>query len=380
MPLEPFRLERYFAAHEFDTPVLLGVSDCETIAVGELLDLDPGARERFERLRLGYTRSDGSPALRAAIAESYADAIGPDDILVHAAGVEVVTTLMLAALRPGHRALVQMPCYQVLRTAPEVAGAVVDRLETTPDDGWAVRAEVVEAALRPETRLVVLNSPHNPTGAVVDPAELEAIAALCADRGVLLFVDEAYRGTRYAGPIDEPSAAELGSHVVSLGLVSKGYGLPGLRLGWLVCRDPALRAEVERAKDYTTICAPAPSEFLAEIAIRHRGLLLGRNRETLRAHRARLAEVLAARADLFDWVPPAAGPITLPTLTSDAVARLGDDPARAFSDRLRTEAGVLVVPGDLFDARVPAVRLGFGRASFPAGLARFAEWLDGAFR
>jgi aspartate/methionine/tyrosine aminotransferase len=382
MPIEPFHLERYFADFEFETPVLLGASDCETTSVGALFDLDPGARERFEALQLGYTHSEGDAGLRAAIAGSYGDAVGPGDVLVHAAGVEVVTTLMLAALEPGDRALVQMPCYQVLRTAPVMAGAAVDRLETDPADGWRVTAEAVAAALRPETRLVALNSPHNPTGRVVDAGELRKISDVCADRGVVLFVDEAYRGTRYDGPVDEFSAAELGEHVVTLGLVSKGYGLPGLRLGWLVCRDGHLRGAVERVKDYTTICAPSPSEFLAELAIRNRAALLARTRRRLRAHLDLLRPVLASRSALFDWIPPDAGPITFPTLTDEGVetllaAEAGQAPDdRRLAERIRTEAGVLVIPGRLFDARVPAIRIGFGRANFPQGLRRFAEWLD----
>ncbi len=387
MPIEPFHLERYFAEFEFDTPVLLGASDCETITVGELFELDPGSLERFQALPLGYTHSEGASDLRAAIAATYADPVSPDDVLVHAAGVEVVTTLMLATLEPGDRALVQMPCYQVLRTAPALARAEVDRLETDPRDGWRVSADRVEAAMRPGTRLVALNSPHNPTGRVIDEGELRSISELCAARGAWLFVDEAYRGTRYEGPVDEFSASELGDHVVTLGLVSKGYGLPGLRLGWLVCRDAALREAVERVKDYTTICAPAPSEFFAEIALRRRETLLGRTRARLRDHLALLAPVLRARSDLFDWVPPEAGPVTLPTLTERGVATLLRDERgtrstedlddRRLAQRIRTEADVLVVPGRLFDAPVPALRLGFGRANFPEGLARFAEWLDG---
>ncbi|MDT8367865.1 MAG: pyridoxal phosphate-dependent aminotransferase [Longimicrobiales bacterium] len=376
MSIEPFHLERYFADFEFETPVLFGASDCETTSVGALLDLDPAARERFEALPLSYTHSEGGREVRRAIAASYPARVGEDDILVHAAGVEVVTTLMLAALDPGDRVLVQAPCYQALRTAPEVAGAVVDRLETHPADGWRVTAEAVRAALTPRTRLVVLNSPHNPTGRVIEPSELAAIADLCAECGIRLFVDEAYRGTRFSGPIDEPSAVELGEHVAVLGLLSKGYGLPGLRLGWLVCRDRELRAAVERVKDYTTICAPAPSEFLAELAIRHRGVLLGRTRERLTTHLADLRELLEARADLFEWVAPDAGPITLPVVRPEAMKALGTAGDREVAERLRTEAGVLVIPGALFDAPAPSLRIGYGRANFGDGLQRFGEWLD----
>jgi len=378
MPIEPFHLERFFAAHEFETPLLLGASDCETLTIGDLLALEGDARERFEALALGYTHSDGGIELRAAIADSYPAPIEAGDVLVHAAGVEVVTTLMLATLEPGDRVLVQTPCYQVLRTAPVIAGAAVDRLETRPEEGWGVSVERVAAGLTDTTRLVVLNSPHNPTGRVIPRGELERIAELCRERGLLLFVDEAYRGTRYDGPTDEPSAAELGAHVATLGLVSKGYGLPGLRLGWLICRDPEVRAAVERAKDYTTICAPAPSEFLAALAVRHRTRVLGRTRERLRAHLELVSEVLRGRADLFDWVPPDAGPITLPTLSAEGVARLAsgtlDD--AALADRIRKEAGVLVAPGSLFDAPAPSIRLGFGRANLPEALARFGAWLE----
>jgi len=377
MPIEPFHLERYFADFEFETPILLGASDCESLTVGELLDFEPDARERFEAMRLGYTHSDGDARLRAEIAASYGDSIGPEDVLVHAAGVEVVTTLMLAALGPGDRALVQLPCYQVLRTAPIISGAEVDRLETRPEEGWSVTVEAVAAGLRPTTRTVVLNSPHNPTGRLIALDQLDAIAGLCAERGILLFVDEAYRGTRYDGPIDEPSAAELGRHVTTLGLVSKGYGLPGLRLGWLICRDPELRAAVERAKDYTTICAPAPSEFLSRLAIRHRGELLGRTRARLTAHLPALRELLARWADLFTWTPPDAGPITLPTLSPEGVRVLGagegDD--RGVAERIRREVGVLLVPGTLFDAPVPSLRFGFGRERFLEGLGRLEGWL-----
>ncbi len=378
MPIEPFHLERYFADFEFETPILLGASDCETMSVGELLDFDPSARDRLERMRLGYTHSNGDAELRRAIADGYADPVGPDDILVHAAGVEVITTLMLAVLEPGDRALVQMPCYQVLRTAPMMAGAEVDRLETDPDAGWRVTADAVEEALAPDTRLVALNSPHNPTGRVVSRADLERISELCRERDIVLFVDEAYRGTRYDGPVDEVSAAELGPHVVTLGLVSKGLGLPGLRLGWLVCRDPGLRDEVARAKDYTTICAPAPSEFLATIAVRNRDAILSATRARLRDHLELLTPALTSRPDLFDWVPPDAGPITFPTLRAEAVRAItgGEIDDGAVAERIRTEAGVLVIPGSLFDARVPALRIGFGRANFPEGLTRFETWLD----
>jgi aspartate/methionine/tyrosine aminotransferase len=367
VPVEPFLIERFFAAHEFTTPHLLGVSDCETRTVGELLALDPDAEERLRSLALGYTEGDGHAELRAAIAATY-ERLGPEDVLVHAAGVEVLLTVALAVLEPGDHAVVHHPGYQAQRTSAGVAGADVSLWWARPELGWAPDLDELAGLLdRPRTRLLVVTTPHNPTGYHFDETGLRHVLRLAEERGVTVLVDEAYRGTEYEVGARTPSAVDLSESACALGLTSKALGLPGLRIGWLATRDPALRASVALAKDYTSICAPAPSELLATIALRHWDRLLAETRVRLVRHLALFADFVGRHDGRFDWVPPRAGPVTFPTLEADRPEEL--------SRRLREEAGVLVVPGTVFDDTSREIRVGFGRADFPEGLACFDAWL-----
>lgn len=367
MPVEPFLIERFFARHEFTTPHLLGVSDCETLRVEELLALEPGAEEGLRSLRLGYTESEGSPELRQAIAATYTG-LNPDDILVHNAAVEVLLTVALAVLRTGDHAVVHHPGYQAQRTAAGIAGARVSLWRARPELAWAPDMEELPRLLaRPRTRLLVITSPHNPTGFHFDEATFRTVLRLAEARGVLVLVDEAYRGTEYEAGRKLPSAAEVSPWAGAVGVMSKGLGLPGLRLGWLATRNPALRKAVAEAKDYSSICSVAPAEYLAALGLRHAEQLLDRNRRLICRNLGLLRSVMNAHSDRFDWVPPQAGPVTFPTLRHE-------DPDD-FARRLREEAGVLVVPGTVFDEESRQVRLGFGRASFQQGLERFEAWL-----
>jgi len=263
---------------------------------------------------------------------------------------------------------VQTPCYQILRSAPAMTGAEVSLWAGKPEDDWAPDPRELARLIRPETRLIVINTPHNPTGHQFSREDLQWLLNLGEERGILILVDEAYRGAEY-DPADRlPSAAELSESACSLGLLSKGYGLPGLRVAWLATRNHKVREAVSVFKDYTTICSPGPSEFLGALALRHSDVLLQRTRERLNRNLS-LLEIFMDKYDgVFDWVRPNAGPITFPRLRSGSAADL--------SARLREEAGVLVVPGGLFDTDVEAIRIGFGRAGFPEGLEVMDHWME----
>lgn len=367
VPVEPFRIERFFAQHEFTVPHLLGVSDCETRTVGDLLALEPGALDELMSLRLGYTESPGHPALRAAIAD-FLDGLSPDDVVVHNAGVEAVLTAALAVLERGDHAVVHHPGYQAQRTAAAIAGARVSRWWARPENGWAPDLDALADLLdEPGTRLLVLTTPHNPTGYHFDEATFRDILALAEARGVVVLADEAYRGSEYDPARRLPPAAALSDTAISLGLVSKGLGLPGLRIGWLATRDARLRDAITAAKDYTSICSSAPSELLATVALRHRRTLLDETRSLLTRNLAVLRAFMARHDDRFDWVPPRAGPVTFPSLR--------DGNADDFARRARDEADVLVVPGSVFDASSSEIRIGFGRAGFVEALDHFDRWL-----
>lgn len=369
MKVEPFLLERFFAEHEFSARHLLCASDCETLSLGELLALEPGAKERFSALRLGYTETAGSPGLRRAIASLY-EGIGADDVLVFSGAEEAIFIFMNAVLAAGDGIVVHSPCYQSLASVAGAAGCRVTRWPAAAGRGWALDPGDLAALAVPGTRAVAVNFPHNPTGFLPERERFAAITELACRRGLILFSDEVYRFLEY-DPADRlPAACELYEKGVSLGVMSKAFGLAGLRLGWVACRDRGILRAMAGMKDYTTICAAASSEFLAEVALHRRKELLGRCLGTVRANLGLLERFLERHGDRFSWVRPKAGPVAFPAL------RLAED-SDDFCSRLLREQGVLLAPGRLFQAAPAHFRVGFGRADFADGLAGLERFLEG---
>jgi aspartate/methionine/tyrosine aminotransferase len=356
----PFLLERYFADREFAAPYQLSGSDCETLSVGDLLALVPGAAPQLAELRLGYTEPAGVPALRAAIAALYDD-LTPDAVLVHSGAQEAVFTLANGLLRPGDHAIVQWPCYQSLSKPRWSEGAGFSRGRSPPAT-WAPDPDDLPKLLRPATRLLVVNSPHNPTGHHFDRGVFDAIVAFARRNGLVLLFDEVYRGLEFSAADRLPAACDAYERAVSLGVMSKAYGLPGLRVGWLASRDAGLLAGAASVKDYTTICGSAPSELLATAALAAGETILERNRGIVRSNLALLREFFARRADRFRWVCPRAGSVTFPTLRTGAVD--------AFCADVLERVGVLLLPGTVFEPESRELRLGFGRRNLPEALAR----------
>ncbi|KAF0106618.1 MAG: class I and II aminotransferase [Anaerolineaceae bacterium] len=367
MPLTPFKLERYFARYEFSAKYLLCSSDCESLAVADLLVLEPGADEGLKRHWLGYTESLGAPSLRAEISRIYTG-IAPEQVLVHSGAEEAIFLFMHAALTPGDHVIVHWPCYQSLFEIARSIGCDVTFWEARAESGWAPDLDELKRDLRPNTRLVIVNTPHNPTGYLMPPPGFLALNALCQERGILLFSDEVYRDLEY-DPADRlPSACEINPEAVSLGVMSKSYGLAGLRIGWVATRNASVYARMAALKDYTTICSSAPSEYLSELALRHREKLVERNLQIIRGNLSLLDAFFAAHADRFEWVRPAAGPIAFPHLAGEDVEQ--------FCHRLVTAAGVLLLPGTMYDHPGNHFRIGFARKNMPEALARLEEFLN----
>ena len=183
MPLAPFKLERYFAQYEFNVRYLLCASDCESLTVQDLLDLEPGAAERFGRLWLGYTETAGSPALRAEIARLY-DTAAPEDILVHAGAEEAIFLFMQAVLQPGDHLVVHWPCYQSQAEVARSLGCEVSEWSGREAEGWALDPDDLRRLLRPNTRAIVLNTPHNPTGYLMSQDLFREVNQLTQARGI----------------------------------------------------------------------------------------------------------------------------------------------------------------------------------------------------
>ena len=360
-PLRPFLLERYFARFEFTTRFLLASSDCEALTLAELLELgDDRDRAAWDGLKLAYTESPGLLELREQIAAGY-PGLAADDV-VTAVPEEAIYILGRAVLRRGDRVIVTFPGYQSLYEIAGSVGAQVERWtpEETPD-GWWFDPRRLEALAKDGAKAIVVNFPHNPTGALPSPAEWAEVVATAERIGALLVSDEMYRGLEYDEDQRLTPAAVASERGVSIAGLSKAYGLPGLRVGWLATRDRELLEAVQAYKDYTTICASAPSERLAVVALKNAPRLVGRCRAIVAANRPLLEACLSRQADRFAWRPPLAGPI--------AFARFHPGDATAFCERLALAAGVMLLPSSVFEWGDTHVRFGFGRTSFAGALA-----------
>ncbi|MEF3698726.1 aminotransferase class I/II-fold pyridoxal phosphate-dependent enzyme [Desulfolutivibrio sp.] len=368
MNLPPFELERYFSVHEFTAKRLMCVSDCQPLTVAELLSLSDGAAEAFAALPMGYADSRGGPTLRRAICPLYAS-VTPDDLLVHVGAEEAIFTFFSAIISPGDRVIVQTPCYRSLRDVPAALGACVLEWPGHQENGWIPDLDFLKTALMEKTRAVVVNFPHNPTGALPDQDAFREIVRLCDAAGALLFSDEVYRFLEY-DPADRlPAACDLSESAVSLGVMSKSFGLAGLRVGWVASKNAQVLSGMARIKDYTSICGSPATEFLAALALSHREDVLSRTRAITLDNLAAAREFMARREDRFVWSAPKAGPIAFPRLAD------GGD-AAAFAKRLLDATGALLLPGRVYGPYASHFRLGFGRAGFIEGLAVLDAFLD----
>ena len=366
MRLSPFRIEHWYDRHEFTTELMLSSSDCESVSVAELLVLEPEARERLDALRLGYTEVRGSEELRVAVAGLY-DRIEPTDVVTLAAAEEGIFALETALLGPGDHAIVETPCYESGLSVARATGAEVDLWRRSYDEAWAHDLEGLERLLRDDTKLVYVATPHNPTGLSMPRPVLDRVVEWCAERGTVLLCDEVYRELEHNPAERLPAACDLYDRAVSLGSVSKTYGLPGLRTGWIACRDGSLRDALVAVKLYTTICSSAPSELLAALALRHRERLVVRNRALVLENLELADAFVASHAELVDWVRPNASPIGFPRF------RVPD--TYAFCERLAADAGVLLLPGEVYDA-AGHVRIGLGRVGAADAFARLAAYVS----
>jgi aspartate/methionine/tyrosine aminotransferase len=198
-------------------------------------------------------------------------------------------------------------------------------------------------------------------------AVFERVLELARERGIIIFSDEVYRGLEHDPAVRLPAACEVDRNAISLGSVSKAHGLPGLRIGWLACRDRAMLERIRELKLYTTICSSAPSEVLVALALRNADLLIERSRRLILANLPLLEGFLERRRGLLEWVRPTAGPIGFPRVS-------GERDVRAWCERAAAQASVLVLPGDVYQ-QPTHVRLGFGRANLAQAIERFDGFL-----
>lgn len=367
MNIRPFELERYFAAHEFTTPHVLSSSDCDGLEMKSLIEsADITLQEEWKSLRLGYTESAGSPALRREIASLYED-IEPDDVLV-TVPEEGIFLAMHAMLNKSDHIICPLPQYQSLLTVAESIGCTVTTWQPDEEKDWYFDPQHLRDAIQPNTKLIVLNFPHNPTGALPSKQDFQEMMDIAKEHGIRIFSDEMYRFLELDTQDRLPSASEIDPRAVSLFGMSKTFGLAGLRIGWLVSKDRELMQRIQSLKDYTTICSSAPSELLAFIGLKQRDAIISRHIERIRTNLTHLDRFFTEFSSVASWVRPKAGTLCFPKL-------LLPEPASQFCKRVTQEAGIMLLPSTVYEYGEQHIRIGFGRENFPSVLGKFEQYL-----
>lgn len=373
MRVETFELERWMTTYETEVEFDIAESGIFPLTVQELIDLAPPA-ERAELLtqildtRLGYSEARGSQALREALAATYLST-SPDEILVTTGAIEANFVLFNVLLNPGDHVVVVHPAYQQLYSVPRAIGCDVDLWRLTPEGGFRFDLEALERLLRPETRLVVINTPHNPSGARLTADEIRQIYRWVEERDGWLLSDEAYRWLELPGgdPL-APPARDLGPRAISVGTFSKPFGLPGLRIGWFAA-PPEIVAAGWALRDYITLSPGKLNDLLALHALRQREAIANRTRSIVERNLATARAWFADQRDVVRWTEPRGGLLALLSYGLDI-------PSLELANRLAEEYSVMLAPGSAFGYEY-YLRLGVGQQPelFEAGLDRFAACL-----
>jgi aspartate/methionine/tyrosine aminotransferase len=271
---------------------------------------------------------------------------------------------MHAVLAAGDHAVVVWPAYQSLHEVATSIGASVTLVPLSPRD-WSLDVDAVAAAMRPNTRVIVINFPHSPTGAQISASDFARLVSIAELHGAQLFSDEVYRFLEHSAD-RLPAAVDQSPAGISLGVMSKAFGLAGLRIGWIAARDRGLRSRLATSKDYTTICNSAPSEILALMALRARARVLDRTHSILAENLSALDEFFSRNGKDFAWVRPKAGSVCFPALKHGNIDE--------FSDKLVHDEGVLLLPASQFGYSGNHFRLGYGRRDMVAGLRRLEDF------
>ena len=287
------------------------------------------------------------------------DTMAKDNILTLAGAGEGLYALARVLLGPDDHAIVPTPNYQSAETVPAAICDTTGVPIRIDGDKWRLDIDAIKNAIRPNTRLISLNFPHNPTGALMPRADLDALITLARADGIYILCDEVYRGVELDPNLQMPQIADVYERGISLNVLSKAYGLPGLRIGWLASPDRDVLQRVERYKHYLSICNAAPAERLGVIALAAREQIFARNRALLRRNLTAFEALLADFPGLIDFAPPEGGCVAYPRYT-------GPGTVETFCSDLIENHGILLLPAALYRSDLGATptdrfRIGLGR-------------------
>jgi aspartate/methionine/tyrosine aminotransferase len=364
MQLKPFLLDAWLDQYEHHTEFNLAASTGPTWTVSKILALaDEETRHRFLNHNLVYSRPAGADSLREAIAEMQRVPVEAVQIVTGAS--EALVALMWLAAEPGANVIIPLPGFTTFSALPESLGLETRYYRVQRENGFRIDVDEIKRLADAKTKLILVNSPHNPTGTTISDSETEALHTFTAERGIQLVSDEVYHPI-YHGR-QTKSAARL-PHATVIADLSKAFSIAGVRTGWMIEHNAQRRQQYWNARAYFSISNTTTGELLAEIAIRNRDAVLGKTQETATRSLKLLESFMAEHRDVLDWIPPQGGMTAFPWLVS------GEN-ARPFC-QAATEHGILLAPGDCFD--VPShFRLGFAAAgdNFSKALDRFGAFV-----
>lgn len=370
MSINVFKLEEYLTQYEFSAPYLLCCSDAESFGIQEIIDMaHPEDKKIWANLRLNYTEPYGLPQLRDQIALDFYQALNAKNILCFSGAEEGIFASLYAISEPGDHIIVLSPCYQSLLEVPKLKNAQVTTISLRAQNQWRIDLSEIKNAIKQNTKCIVINFPHNPTGQVITQQELENLVVLCKTHDLWLFSDEVYR---LLGAPDEgwaTPAAELYNKAISLGVMSKAFGMAGLRIGWIACQDKELLTKIRQVKDYLSICNSAPSEVISLIALKNKDQILTRNNQIVAKNLILLDQFMNKYSHLFEWTKPQGGCVGF-------VKYKGQESIDDFAKQLVEKAGVLLIPASIYDFDGQYFGIGFGRKNMPEALSKFEEFLN----
>jgi aspartate/methionine/tyrosine aminotransferase len=364
MQLKPFLLDAWLDQYEHDVEFNLAASTGPTWTVNDILALGGDeTRHRFLNHKLVYGRPAGSDSLREAVAEM--QRVPVEAVQITTGASEALLALMWLAAEPGANVIVPLPGFTTFSALPESLGLETRFYRVRRENGFRIDPDEIKRLADSRTKLILINSPHNPTGATIRDDEMEALHDFCAQRDIQLVSDEVYHPI-YHGR-QTKSAARL-PHATVISDLSKAFSISGVRTGWIIEHDARRRQQYWTARAYFSISNTTTGEILSEIAIRRRDMVLGKAQEAASRNLKLLERFIAEHSDVLEWIPPQGGMTAFPWLVSGENARMFCQAA--------TERGILLAPGDCFDA--PShFRLGFAAVGehFSAALDRFGKFV-----
>jgi aspartate/methionine/tyrosine aminotransferase len=364
-----FKLEEYLSKYEFSAQYLLCCSDSESFAMSEIIDLASSQeKDLWNKLRLGYTEAPGLPALRETVAHELYSGLESGNILMFAGAEEGIFCALNSLVVADDHVIVLMPCYQSLLEIPKSKGASITEIPLKEENNWRIDLNAIRESIRSNTKCILINFPHNPTGQVIEEAELQALVDLCASQAIWLFSDEVYRFLGTPSKPWAPPAASIYNKALSLGVMSKAFGMAGLRIGWLACQNKELLKKIERMRHYTSICNSAPAEILSLISLKSKDTILQRNNKIVSDNLKLLDAFFIEYSHLFEWVRPQGGCVGFAKYK-------GPGSVDSFCDRLVNKQNVLLMPASIYDYQSNHFRIGFGRKNMPQCLDQLKDFL-----